>query len=507
VLPVAVYKLLFVTAGLGELWPYHFTLALAHLACVFCVFVYARRCVGWASGLLAATVVLFLGQAWEIFFVTIGIGYLGSLTGALAALLLLDRHERRADLAAAVLLVLAFSSSSLGVAFVLGICVELAWTRQGRKRLWVPLGPLGLYALWFLFERSGPTHDIHLAEAPGFLFDVAAGAAGALTGVAVVSDHIQDGPLHWLVAGEHVIAVLIAVGLALVIRRRGMTPRMAMLLCTLLVFWILLAVFRAGESEGFAATVSPYSPRYLYPGTVLLLLLFVECARALRPSPELFSVLAFCVALVAVANSVWLLAAAGNLRDQARTARAELGALEVMRDVALRGYVPGASPGVKNVVSGPYLAAVDRLDSSPADTPEELDSASELVKLAADQVMIRSQGANWLRSASEATPQAPVTVESKASGTVLVARSGCLDVRPSEGLATVSVRLRRLGISLTRTTAPVAIRFRRLAAGFPAARAGTAERAVAIRPALGRLNASWHVRFRSAAKFTLCSPS
>ena len=63
--PVAIYKLLFATAGLTHYAPYRIVLIAAHLLCVGLVFVYASRRVGSYLGVIAAALILFLGPAWQ----------------------------------------------------------------------------------------------------------------------------------------------------------------------------------------------------------------------------------------------------------------------------------------------------------------------------------------------------------------------------------------------------------------------------------------------------------
>lgn len=60
--PIAIYKALFVTAGLEHYGPYRALVIAGHLACVSLVFVYARRRVGDVAAVVAASLLLFLGR-------------------------------------------------------------------------------------------------------------------------------------------------------------------------------------------------------------------------------------------------------------------------------------------------------------------------------------------------------------------------------------------------------------------------------------------------------------
>ena len=70
--------------------------AVGHVACATAVFAFARRRVGDAALLLAAPVV-FLGAGWESVLEGFNAGITASLACGIAALLALDRGDRRGD--------------------------------------------------------------------------------------------------------------------------------------------------------------------------------------------------------------------------------------------------------------------------------------------------------------------------------------------------------------------------------------------------------------------------
>ena len=63
--PVAIFKLLFVTAGLDHYWVYRAVNVGFHLICVALLYVLARRRLGPWLALAAAVPILFLGSAWR----------------------------------------------------------------------------------------------------------------------------------------------------------------------------------------------------------------------------------------------------------------------------------------------------------------------------------------------------------------------------------------------------------------------------------------------------------
>ena len=72
-----------------------------------------------------------------------------SITGGLAAWVLLEREGRRSEIAAMVCLIVAAGSSSLGIPIMIGVAVELAWLRRWRAG-WIVIVPAFLYGIWYL---------------------------------------------------------------------------------------------------------------------------------------------------------------------------------------------------------------------------------------------------------------------------------------------------------------------------------------------------------------------
>ena len=134
--PIAIYKLLFVTVGIDSVALYRLTLLGLHLVCVALLFVYARRRVGdWLAVLVAASL-LFLGSGWHDLLVPFQIGFLVSIAAVLGALLLQDRRAWGADVGIAVLVALSLGSSSIGIPLAAGVLAETALSRDRLRRLW-----------------------------------------------------------------------------------------------------------------------------------------------------------------------------------------------------------------------------------------------------------------------------------------------------------------------------------------------------------------------------------
>ena len=181
--PVAIYKLLFATAGIRHYWPYRAVVITAHLGCVTLLFVYLRRRVGGYLALLGAALLLFFGPGWQEFLWPFQIAWLIVLCAAIGALLMLDRDDRLGDAVASVLLAVALASAGPGLAVAVGVTAEIPFGRRWR-RLWVVAWPLALYAIWWIgYQQTIVSHDsvFYLTR---FVFNAAAGAISSLAGVA-----------------------------------------------------------------------------------------------------------------------------------------------------------------------------------------------------------------------------------------------------------------------------------------------------------------------------------
>ena len=350
--PVALYKLLFATAGLENYTPYRVMVVAAHLGCVALLFAYARRRVGDPAALGAAVLLLVLGPAWQNILWPFQVGWLVSLAAGVGALLALDRGDRRGDVAAAALLALALASSGLGVVIALGIAVELLVARGRRRAIWIAAAPLGLYAIWWIGYQDTDFIRHNLVLAPGFAADAAAGAVAALTGLTgpVTQRQRRDARLGPAarrrrggadrLAGERAAA------------RPAAGHRLARRAARLLA---------AHRRAAGATRSSPDSSRYLYVGALFLLLLATELARGVRWSRPAAAALAAAAGLAVLANLGDLREAGATCGPRPQPARADLAALELGRPHRAT-MSPRSFPGYPFLVvrAGPYRDAAAR---------------------------------------------------------------------------------------------------------------------------------------------------
>jgi hypothetical protein len=500
-LPIALYKLLFATAGLDHYLPYRVMIIAAHLLVVALVFVYARRRDGGLAALVPAALLLTLGPAWQNFLWPFQVGWLLSLAAGVGALLLLDRGDRRGDAGACVLLAVALASSGLGLPIAAGLLVEVMWGRRAWRQLWIVAAPLALYAIWWVvYQDTGIVRD-NVFVVPAFAADGAAGALGALTGQSSVRTDangvINDAgsTLAW----GRPLAVLAAGLVAWRLATMGPVPaRLLSLLTVPVSFWLLTGLQRAhiGSAD---------SSRYLYVGALFVLLLAVELLRGVAV-PRWAAAVALGVAAVAVVGNLGhLRTGAEFLRLQAPPARGDLAALEIARPSVPPGYVAQAFPGTPliSVPAADYFAAADAL-GTPAYTPSGLATAPEPARSTADRELSAVYELAVRREDAATAGRAPA-VETASGGTAQT-RGACVRFRPGGGSGrSLQLTVPPGGVLLKAVGGPAKVSVRRFAATFPAEPLTTLTSPGVLRIARDRAPQPWHLQLAPQAGAEACS--
>jgi hypothetical protein len=366
IVPVAVFRLLFETVGLDHYRPYRWVGLSVHVLVVVLVFLIVRRRAGAGVATAMAFVVLWLGPAWQDILWPFQIGFMGSVAAGLGAHLLLDHERRRSDVGAACFLAISLGCSSIGIPFVVGAAVRLAWERRWWFRLWVVGAPSALYGLWYLPYGESQAEPGNVDVLGSYVATSAAGAVGALA----------DLTLDW---GRIAAGVLLGVGAATIIRRRRCPAFVAGMVATALSFWVLTGLSRAHLGE-------PNASRYLYLGGIMVLI----AAAGLLPEGHRIGRLGIAAIWVAAGLSVWanvapMRAGASGLRSVSEPVSAELYVLELLADRAPPGYRPDPIRAPTLVVE-PYLAAVHR-HGSPAPSEDEVLTLGGEARREADRVL------------------------------------------------------------------------------------------------------------------------
>jgi len=496
--PVALYKLLFATTGLDDYTPYRLMLVVAELGCAALLFAYASRRIGPLAAIVPTALLLFLGPAWQNLLWPFQVAWFLSLGAGVGALLLLDRRDRRGDIGAAALLGLSLASSGLGVPIAIGLVLELLLTR---RRAWILAAPIALYALWWLSYRPAGLIRHNIGLAPGFAADAAAGAVGALSGLASSPIGDQGDALAW---GRPLAVAAVAV-LAWVLARRGtLPPRVLALLAMAVSFWVLTGLRRA-------ELIRPDESRYLYAGALFVLLIAVELARGAVLSRRATALVAAVALVIVVANVGDLRDGARFVRTQSAITRADLGALELARPLVAPRRVLSRLPGYPflTVEAGEYFAAA-RAIGSPANSPAELATAPEAARVEADAELAGIHAVAPRPSATDPPLGDRPAVDAPAPA--LRETRSCVQLRlPAAGPVTAAPELRLpvppAGLLVTAGDAPVDVSVRRFAAGFPAAAQGTiaAGSSATLRIGADRARLPWHVRLVSRAAVRACA--
>ena len=261
-----------------------------------------------------------------------------------------------------------------------------------RRRLWVPLAPLTLYAGWWIWAQrfdQGIASLSNLTDVPAFVAESAVATLSALTGFAGSSVAGRAGAVAEV---AEVVFVLAAAGtllyLALRLRERPVGPWLLPYLLILLAFWVAL-----GFSQGPGR--EPATPRYLFFGSIMVLLVVAARTRGVRPTRTAVAC-PYCVFPRYRSSStspIW--SAPPTAFDAAATnVQAQLGVLELAGEAANPGFVPrGAAPEGRDVAidAARYLALVEATGSLGFSSAE-LSAEQPSIRAGADLGLARAEG-------------------------------------------------------------------------------------------------------------------
>jgi hypothetical protein len=488
VVPVAVYKVLFEVVGLRHSWPYRLVLVLLHLVCVGLIYVLASRRAGRWIALVPAGLLLLPGAASEDLLWAFQIGFVGSLAAGLGALLCLEREDRRGDRWAVLLLGVSLGCASVGVAFTVGVLAMLFASRSRRARVWVALGPLALYGLWYLHYGSRES-QVSWANLPSIPhYDTLVGAYG-FAGFGGL-------PLAY---GEILLAVSVVWLLVHLWRGHTLPDGAVVGIVGAVVFWSLAGLARAQLGE-------PGASRYVYPSMVFILICLVAyLPRSPARSPQVLSLRA--IAIVAVGMAVILLGNVQPLKSYAHF-RTEF-------DAATNAVI-GAEL-ITDDPSKPYVEAIDAL-GSPAPSARQILSLPEAARLKADSTILQIE---------QPPLQAPVSADLKSAVTPVIrhyrgvtvsevavpgASGKCAQMTPADSSATATLLVapgHTLYLALQESGA-VEVWARRLARTFGTeplhTLASSGSPAVIPFPA-DHSSLPWHIRLVPTATTVVCEES
>jgi hypothetical protein len=352
-----------------------------------------KRRIGALPALAPALVLLFLGSAWQHVVIPVGFTVIFSIAAGLAALLALERDDRRGDVAACALLVLSVATYTTGLAFLVGVAISVLIRGDRRRRAWIFLVPLVLYAAWWVWalgsaaSAEDEAHPSNILVIPNYVAESLATTLAAIVGLDY--DFSELSPPAAELGWGRVLAVLAVIAFAFRLRRGAVPRALWVSLGIVLAYWTLGALAASGER-------GPGATRYVYPGVVAVLLVAVDAVRPLRVSRlgllALFAAAAFSVAtnLAILRNGVVYFR-----DDYSAAVRSELAMLELARANVAPDFNPANRlPPEIAPVGAPattYLGARDRY-GSPAFSLGELSEQTEGVREGADQVLATALG-------------------------------------------------------------------------------------------------------------------
>lgn len=362
VLGKLVYQGLFETVG-ADYFFFRVVETAAVLTCVGLFFELARRRVGPIVALAPSLLLLFLGYGYETLLWAFDMHTVLALAFGLAALIFLERGDRRGDRAACALLVLSLASIELGIAFAIGAAVSILPRGDRWQRAWVFLVPVVLYASWWVWARQFEQSAIDLLNVHQIPIDVSnalAAVAGSLFGLNPTGPEVTP-QLTGVTAWGTVIAGAAVLGLIARFRRGGIPATLWVHLAIVATYWAMIAL----------ADRPPDSSRYIFVGSILVLLIAADAARGVAFSTRLAVVLFGIVAIAIPPNLAKFYDGRRLLLDDASASRTEYAMLEAARDTVNGGYAPGNDPRVTEVgggvstalPAGDYLRAADEFGS------------------------------------------------------------------------------------------------------------------------------------------------
>jgi hypothetical protein len=413
----------------------------------------------------------------------------------LAALLCLQHRPKHGDLLACLLLIAAVASHSDGLAFLVGAAVMLA-LQSGRRALgrsWVVWIPALLYVTWLAWYRLATTattqqvvHGDNFGSIPSTIVAAAATGLSAISGLFGSAESTSFN----LDAGYMLLGLLV-VGVAWwVSSGRPLRREFWVALALGLAFWALLGTVVTAERPATAS-------RYIYPSAVFLLLIILALVGRVRMTRRVAWVTAGLLLVALVPNVVALNDQASKIRDLAAVERADLGAVELLRDEVPPDSIPDLVRGARIIrVGGPgfrfpaitYFNGVLRY-GSPATSPPALATAAEPQRRAVDEVLLKghdltlSNAPGRVAAARDCRPASGQSANG--ARTLVVPDAGLVIFRPHGSRSGLDLEARRFATAFQRLDVP------------------HGSGALVLRPGSSQEVRSWQVRISGG---TVCQP-
>jgi hypothetical protein len=380
-------------------------------------FVFAERRIGALAALAPTLVLLFYGSDHNHALQGAGFTVVFPLATGIGALLALEREDRAGDIAACALLLLGLATYSTGIPFVAGAAVLILIGSDRWRRSWVFLLPSLLYGAWLLWSQiettGGAGSQVALSNIllfPSWAWDSLGTVGAAFLGLGYEFTGGETSP-HRLETGWGAIVAVIALAALIWRLRQGRIQKWLWATMAIPLTYWLVGSLGALDTE----LDVPESTRFIFPGTIAVLLVAVEAARGLRLGRAAL-VAIYAVGVLALATNVRLLVdGAAGLRDGVAIERAALTTVELSQGRV--GSVLGGQEigkmlrftGNGTIATG-YQVAV-REFGSPAFTLDELRAEPEHIRQQADLLLADNLGLRVERASAPATGCRRITGE------------------------------------------------------------------------------------------------
>jgi len=442
---VVIYEAILHIFGLRTYLPYLLVDWLVHFVCVGLLYHIVARRSGKVLGFMAGLSLLLLGSAYEDLLQPFQMQYF--LAGA-GGLLALDRllvveadqakpHRKRDLIVAALALLFAVASSSLGPIFV-GLIVVWAVLRRDRAVLLATAPAIALYVVWYLLwvgeiQRPPTTGMDFILATESLLY----GLGSAVCGVAGLP------PQRFGWVGTLLLAAAVGGVAVAVIRGLRPAPLAAAAFLALIAEYGLGAFLRGSMGVEHAARSG-----YLYPAAVFIWLAVsgivgrgLDHDRWLGRGRLAFVPIVACFLIVPMVagNMAQFVGAAQGSRPIRATELAEMRLVEAVRSIPGVDLDTSPDPAyIPQLTGRKYLTAIDRFGAPMLAWDWESWADSHQVNLAAVRLLGPSIQTVTPLAADGTAPQLEVKGGSVEPGS----SSGCGLVRPSSPDAAVSMAIK-----------------------------------------------------------------
>lgn len=332
-----IYRALFDTVGANYTVFRAMEILVVFLSVLF-FFILARRRVRPFAALIPAVLLLFFGYGEGSFLWPFNVHTIGALAFGLAALLALERDDRKGDVGACVLLVLAVATVEVGLAFTIAVAVSVLRRNDRRRRAWIFLVPLALFGIWWLWAQKFGQSEVDLINVHRIPIDFTnalAAVLGSIFGLNPTGEGV-DPNVTGITPWSAVLAGFAVVGLVFRIRLGKVPNGLWVALAVVLTYWLMITL----------ANRPPDSTRYLFVGAVAVFLIAASALRGFRISSTALIIAGVVAALAIPPNLAKFYDERRSSITDAENTRTEYAMLELARPRVRTDYFPADDPRV-----------------------------------------------------------------------------------------------------------------------------------------------------------------